>query len=110
MSAEGVVPTIGRLVDYTLDAYDADAVNKRRAHAMTHLAEYRLRMDGSQLHVGNGVAAGDVFPMMIVRVFGPAPTSPVNGQVFLDGNDIMWVTSVTAGEGRHHFAYIEDGS
>jgi hypothetical protein len=107
MDAQGVVPTIGQLVHYTLDSYDADMINKRRANAMTHLAEHRLRMDGAQLHVGNGVAAGDVFPMMIVRVWGPEPTSPVNGQLFLDGNDVCWVTSVSVGEGEHRFAYME---
>jgi hypothetical protein len=107
MDAQGVVPTIGQLVRYTLDSYDADMVNKRRANAMTHLAEHRLRMDGAQLHVGNGVAAGDVFPMMIVRVWGSEPTSAVNGQVFLDGNDILWAASATVGEGEHHFAYME---
>lgn len=110
MGARGVVPTIGRLVHYTLDAYDADAVNRRRAHGVTHLAAHRADPDGSQLHVGNGVSAGDVVPMMIVRVWGTDPTSSVNGQVFLDGNDVYWVTSVTAGEGEHHFAYIEDST
>jgi hypothetical protein len=93
------------VVPYTLNAYDADAINKRRADTMTHLAEHRARADGSQLHVGNGVAKGDVFPMIIVRVWGTDPTSSVNGQVMLDGNDTYWVTSVTVGDGPGHFTW-----
>jgi hypothetical protein len=100
-----MVPTICRVVTYTLDAYDADAITRRRAAANTNLADHRARMDGSQLHIGNGVRAGDAFPMIIVRVWGSEPTSAVNGQVLLDGCDTHWVTSVTVGEGPRHFAW-----
>lgn len=105
MSGAGIVPTVGRIVLYTLSSYDADAINKRRANAVQHLPEYRANKDGSQIHVGNGVAAGDVFPMVIVRVWGSTLTSAVNGQVLLDGNDTYWATSVTEGDGDHNFAW-----
>jgi hypothetical protein len=101
----GVVPTIGRLVHYTLDAYDANTINMRRAHAMANLPEHRERPTGAQLHVGNGVSAGDVFPMIIVRVWGDLPESAVNGKVQLDGTDTYWATSVTVGEGERHYAW-----
>ena len=105
MTAAAVVPTSGRIVGYMLDSYDADAINRRRAAASSNLPEHRDRNDGSQLHVGNGVKAGDVFPMMIVRVWGNTPDGAVNGQVFLDGNDTYWVTSATVGEGERHFSW-----
>lgn len=100
-----VVPTSGRIVHYMLDSYDADAINRRRAAASSNLPEHRDRNDGSQLHVGNGVKAGDVFPMMIVRVWGNTPDCAVNGQVSLDGNDTYWVTSATVGDGERHYSW-----
>lgn len=53
--------------------------------------------DGSQIYMGIGVSAGDVFPMVITRVWGQPATSlsAVNGQVVLDGNDTYWPTSIT---------------
>ena len=45
---------------------------------------------GAQAHIGNKVAAGDVLPAMIVAV---QPNGQINAQVFLDGNDVLWVTS-----------------
>lgn len=101
----GMVPTIGRIVHYMLDPYDADAINRRRAAASSNLPEHRERGDGSQLHVGNGVSAGDVLPMMIVRAWGNTADCAVNGQVFLDGNDTYWATSVTAGDGERHYSW-----
>lgn len=48
---------------------------------------------GAQAHVGNAVAAGDVFPMVIVRVWPGGDVSTVNGRVLLDGSDEFWATS-----------------
>jgi hypothetical protein len=94
------VPTIGRTVLY-LGAQDADAVNRRRTSAVS-IAE-RIKVLawplGAQAHMGNAVKEGDVFPMMIVARWGTTETSSVNGQVFLDGSDVLWVTSVSPGEG-----------
>jgi hypothetical protein len=89
-------PTPGRIVLYTISAEDADAINRRRADARVHLDEHRANSNGVQIHVGNSVAAGEEFPMVVVRVWGPGC---INGQVLLDGNDTYWATSRVRGEG-----------
>lgn len=92
-----MTPTIGRIVHYTLTEMDAAQINRRRAH-------HAVDGQRSQIHVGNVAREGDVFPMMITRVWGETPESAVNGQVFLDGNDTLWITSATVGEGPRHYA------
>ena len=96
---------LGRTVLYTLCQQDADAINKRRTDAAAHLIEHRQDANGVQIHVGNSVRVGEVFPMMIVRMWGNTEKSCVNGQVFLDGNDPLWVTSVAVGTGPRTFAW-----
>ncbi|MBB1153507.1 hypothetical protein [Amycolatopsis dendrobii] len=93
------IPTVNRFVLYTLTALDADTVNRRRADAEKQRIEIGDYHDGVVVHVGNTAEAGQTFPMLIVRVWGDAEDSAVNGQVFLDGNDTLWKTSVQAGEG-----------
>lgn len=103
-------PSIGRIVNYTLSDHDAGAINKRRKDAQNlnaagvTLASQEL---GAQIHVGNRAAEGETYPMVITRVFGDQPTSAVNGQVLLDGNDTYWATSVSHGEGPRHFVWPE---
>jgi hypothetical protein len=101
-------PTIGRLVHYTLTQWDADAINRRRADWE------RNRHDevsgerggkGYQAHTGNHAAEGDVYPALIVRVWGDTEQSAVNLQVHLDGNDTYWATSRTAGDGPGHWRW-----
>ena len=94
----GPVPTIGRILHYRLTKDQADATNKRRADSRRNLTMHRKHSTGVQIHWGNDVAEGDVFPMMIVRVWGDTPGAAVNGQVALDGNDVLWVTSVSVGD------------
>lgn len=107
--SDAPIPTIGRIVHYRLSESDAEAVNRRRddavaaAHNPSHAD--RQKPMGEQVHRGNRVTAGDVFPMLIVRCWGTTPESSVNGQVFLDGNDVLWVTSVSVGEGDRRFAW-----
>lgn len=96
-------PTVGRIVYYKLSETDAYQINKRRD-------DYGLKPElewvpGSQRHVGNRVSAGDVFPMIVVRVWNEEKVS-VNGQVFLDGNDTFWATSVHQGEGGHEWDWM----
>ena len=100
-----MIPTIGRIVHYRLGAQDAEAINRRRSHARAHLNEHRDNSNGVQIHVGNDVKEGDAFPMIITRVWGDTPTSAVNGQVFLDGSDLFWGTSVCVGEGPRTFSW-----
>jgi hypothetical protein len=101
-------PSIGRIVHYTLSEQDAAAINKRRKDAQNlnaagvTLASQEL---GAQVHFGNQANADDIYPMVITRVFGDQPTSAVNGQVLLDGNDTFWATSVSLGDGGQHFAW-----
>jgi hypothetical protein len=96
------VPTVGRIVLYKLTEYDASAVNKRVKDAMENMASYQARSNGTIVYVGNSVSAGDVYPMIVVRVW---TDDLVNGQVMLDGNYTLWVTSVHVGEDPGNFAW-----
>lgn len=88
-------PSLGRIVHYTLHEGDAERVNRRRDHASLHMRQHQENQTGVIVHVGSDVKAGDVFPLIITRVF---PDGLVNGQVFLDGSDTLWVTSVAEGD------------
>lgn len=91
-------PSIGRIVHYTLTEQDAAQINRRR----TTGAEIAERMAtghwpaGAQAHIGNTAVAGDTFPATIVRVFD-GPEGNVNLQVFLDGTDTYWATTIAEG-------------
>lgn len=108
-------PSLGRIVHYRLSAQDAEQVNRRRTTGKS-IAD-RMKMVGSdsitawpqgaQAHIGNEVKEGDTFPMLIVQLWGDSETSSVNGQVFLDGNDVLWATSVSVGEGPHTWSWPE---
>lgn len=98
-------PSIGRIVHYTLSKSDAEQINRRRDDAKEKMDWHRLLKTGAQVHVGNVVKEGDVYPMIITRVWGPDETSAVNGTVFLDGNDSFWATSVSVGEGPRTWAW-----
>lgn len=100
-----MVPMPGRIVLYRLTHADAEAINRRRKHACDSIDYHRWKKIGTQVHVGNAAGEGDEFPMTIVRVWGGTPTSAVNGQVMLDGNDTLWVTSVSVGEGPGTFRW-----
>lgn len=93
--AAGRKPRRGITVDYVLSQQDAAIINSNRIRANDD-----PEAKGHQVHRGNSVAAGDVYPMVITRPWGDKPDSHVNGQVLLDGNDLHWVTSVQQGEGE----------
>jgi hypothetical protein len=89
------IPAIGRIVHYRLDERDVETITQRRE---TH--------PGS----GNPVKVGQLFPMIIVAVWGVTHDSYVNGTVFLDGDDLLRVTSVRAdpdptGKSLGHFTW-----
>ena len=88
-------PSVGRIVHYRLTQLDVDVINRLRADAMKHLPAHQEHADGTQIHVGNSVAAGDVYPLVITRVWNE---HGVNGQVLLDGNDTYWATSRVEGD------------
>ena len=106
-------PSIGRIVHYRLSADDAAQINRRRttgasiAQRMKYGDDPQLKAwpAGAQAHIGNEAQEGDTFPMLIVKCWGDTPTSSVNGQVFLDGSDVLWATSVAAGEGPRSFSW-----
>lgn len=110
-------PSIGRIVLYTLTEEDAKQINRRRTSGAdiaeriknNSLVESALNIKqaggvfppmwplGAQAHIGNAATAGEQFPCVIVRVwpneFG-AGVPGINGQVLLDANDQLWITSV----------------
>jgi hypothetical protein len=95
-------PSIGRIVHYQLSENDIEQINRRR----TYGASIHGRMEenawpvGAQAHIGNHQQAGDVVPLVIVRVWpdeGGVGIPGVNGQALLDGNDVLWVTSAHEG-------------
>lgn len=107
MSEQIPTPTIGRTVHYMLSESDAAQINKRRDDAVGWAHEHKQNPEatGKQVHIGNIAREGDVYPMVIVRVWGTTATSAVNGQVLLDGNDSLWVTSVVVGDGPRRFTW-----
>jgi hypothetical protein len=100
-------PSIGRIVHYTLTDHDAEQVNRRRDDATR--SQIAGQNSGAMVHYGNGVRGGEVYPLVITRVWGTGPGAAVNGQVLLDGNDTLWVTSVTEGEGARFFQWPTRG-
>jgi hypothetical protein len=78
-------PAPGRIVHYRLTATDVAAINVRRANGTD---------------VGNSVQEGQ-HPPAIVTAFWPnefGDQPGINAQVFLDGNDSLWVTSKKEGD------------
>lgn len=98
-----MLPTIGRIVHYTLTEADAKAINKRRADFYAFQQTLAGTPDpghrgatGHVAHTGNQASTGDVCPAMVVRTFGG---TAANLQVHLDGTDTYWATSRSEGEG-----------
>ncbi len=72
--------TIGQILHYILSEDDAHQIN--------------LRLEAGER--GNAVEAGEVFPLIVSRVWDPAlygGKDSINGQVMLDGSFNLWVTS-----------------
>lgn len=80
--------SIGRIVIYALTEEDVVAIEVHRAKCeqVDHRTDYVL----ARCAQGNPVHAGQMFPLVVTAVFSP---QTVNGQVLLDGNDTLWVTS-----------------
>ncbi|WP_413600836.1 hypothetical protein [Curtobacterium sp. Curtsp57] len=98
-------PSIGRIVHFRISADDAARINKRREDSAIHRHPQpgvHSPGTGEQHHIGNAAREGDIYPMIIVRVWND---SLVNGQVLLDGNDVLWVTSVSEGDAPHSYAW-----
>lgn len=84
-------PSVGRIVHYMLTEKDAAEITRRRTDGPSiaaRISEGKWPI-GAQAHVGNPVSAGEVFPMVIVRVWD-SEVGNVNGRVLLDGSDEFW--------------------
>jgi hypothetical protein len=102
-----IVPTKGRIVEYTLTKEDCDIINKRRCDSDNWRAFHRQNSNGTMVHVGNYVQEGSVAPAMIVAVWDKIPEAYVNLKVELDGSDSYWKTSVRVGEGPGTYQWME---
>lgn len=80
-----MTPTVGRIIHYKLSDTDVATID-----ALTYAAEASVKR--------NPVVEGQVFPAVIVRVWGPADDSAVNLQVLLDGDCSYWATSRVPGD------------
>lgn len=100
-----IVPTVGRIVLFKVNADQAEQINRRRRDAFAKIEWHREHKTGAQVHIGNEAKEGSVYPAVVVAVWGDAPTSPVNLKVLLDGTDDFWATSVVVGEepGNYHW-------
>ena len=112
------IPSLGRIVHYRLSAQDVEQIMQRRTTGASIAERMQVQVSqvetatpilgwptGAQAHIGNDVHEGDTFPMLITRVWGSTATSAVNGQVFLDGHDVYWVTSRTVGDQPGQFTW-----
>ncbi len=90
---DGCVP--GRIVYYVVSESVAAEIMRRRTNAIS-ISE-RIKVNkwplGAQAHVGNDVNVGDIYPAMILRVWGTSGCS--NLKVMLDGSDEYWATSIS---------------
>lgn len=96
-----MIPTIGTIVLYTLNANDAADIYRRRRDWST--SEIGHEHSGVQAHYGNSSVEGHTLPAIIVKTWGMTEEASCNIQVFLDGNDVLWKTSVREGEGPGHW-------
>ncbi len=99
-----IIPTIGRIVWYTLSGSDVDIIDVRRQRFG------QVLLGGGQASdfyiIGNNVYAGNTFPAMIVKTWGDKPDSYVNLKVELDGTDCFWATSRKVGEGPGFYQWM----
>lgn len=85
------VPAVGCTVLYKLSNFDIHAIIRSRVSG---------QISGSDVHVD------DVFPMVIVKVWGDDPKRCwVNGRVLLDGNDTYWACSRSPGTAPGTFSF-----
>lgn len=77
--------TIGRIVHYVLSEQDVKAINRQRVYGVGPV--------GVQAYVGNQAIKGESVPALVVWPHDNEQQT-FNGPAFLDGNDVLWLTSV----------------
>ena len=82
--------SVGLIVQYVLSKEDAEQINRRRVEGVELSKNWPK---GAQAHVGNPATAGDVVPAIIVHPHNDE-ASTFDGQAVLNGNDVLWITSV----------------
>jgi len=92
----GAWDVLGTTVLYRLTAVDAEKVNRRRTTgaSIAERVKAALWPVGAQAHIGDPAEEGDIFPMLVVRAKDDSNGDVVSGQVFLPGNDVLWVERV----------------
>ncbi len=101
---------LGRIVLYRIGPADLIAMRSTRGHDATIASPRGPATPGVvSARTPTMPAAGDVFPMIITKA--NKDTGAVNGQVFLDGEDTLWVEGVVdAGtevvQGAYNFPQI----
>lgn len=87
---------------FTITQEQADQINRGRmaGDSIANRLQSGTWPEGAQAHIGNTAYVGREYPLIVVRVWpdehGPG-TFGVNGQVILDGNDSLWITSAKYG-------------
>ncbi len=97
-----MIPSVGRIVHYQVTSYDVGRIKRQRdpRHRTFRNTDGIIVSGEAHGHAfGNEPEVGQVFPLLITKVWGDTEESAVNGQLFLDGNDSLWLTSVCQGEG-----------
>lgn len=95
--------TLGRIVHYKLTQADAVRINRRRWDFERHRTRDTYHDTGYVAHWGAEVIAGDVLPMIVTRTYDW--TDAINGQIFLDGSDTLWVQDVKEGDGEGQWSW-----
>jgi hypothetical protein len=102
---------LGSIVYYRLTEIDATQINRRRTTGSNIVRRIQKNDPnemssswpiGAQAHIGNEARVGQIFPMLVVRV-SDAAAKLVSGQVFLDGNDVLWVQDIHQGDHIGHW-------
>ena len=97
-----MIPSVGRIVHIRLSAECAQSINRRRSGSRIDVSQPTSpEPQYGQVFHGNVATEGDIYPLLITRIWSNNPTelTAVNGQIFLDGNDSYWATSVQQGDG-----------
>lgn len=81
------VVSIGRSVHYQLSDHDINRIRHRISR------QTRMDLQGCIHHLG------DVVPLIVTAVNVDEEPAMVNGQAFLDGNEVLWVTAAPEGDG-----------